>query len=189
MTNTPAEATSGTTTSTDLVLRRTPWDVILGILLVLTSFFLFGNAILATALSVFVFAWTSLFSGLVLLIGALFRIKSGGFWSAALGGAVLLVIGLFMLRNPIVTAVALTLMVGAMFFASGLVRVAMSVQSSEGRVYLIFSGLVSIGLGLWVMFNLGSATLTMLGIILAVQMLVEGFTLIMVGRVRAPKAA
>ncbi len=170
-----------------LVVRRTPWDVILGILIIIAGFVLLGNVVFATAISVLFLGWTALISGVALVVGAFFRLKSGGFLSAVLGGAILAVLGLFMLRNPIVGAIALTLMAGSLFLASGLTRVIMAIQSRESRWLLVISGVISIGLGLWVFFNIGTATLTLLGTLLGIQTLLEGLTLIAVGRLRPPK--
>lgn len=188
---TAPESTTALTTQPEnpQVLRRTPVDVIFGLLAIAVGLFLLSNAVVATVLSVFMIAWSTLVSGVILLVGALFRIKSGGFWSGALGGSMLLVVGLFMLRNPVIGAVALTLMAGAMFFSSGLVRVAVGFQMPVGRWILVLSGLISVGLGLWVMFNVTAATPQLLGIILSIQMLMEGLNLMLVGRVRAPKKA
>lgn len=177
------------TTGTLLVVRRTPWDVIFGLLAVVASFFLFGNVLFATTLSVWIFAWTTLFTGIVLVIGALLRIKSGGFWSAALGGAIMIVVGVFIMRNPLIGAATLTLLVGAMFFAAGLARLVGAAQAGAGRWVLVLSGLISVGLGIWVLFNITAATATLLGTILAIQMLIEGLSMMTVGRLRLPKAA
>ena len=167
--------------------RRTAWDVIVGILLVIAGFILLGDVVFATAVSVLLLGWAVLFSGVALLVGALFRIKSGNFVSAALGGAVLTVLGLFLLRNPLIGAVTLTLMSGSMFLASGLTRVFVATKMPENRLILIISGLISIGLGLWVFFNIVAASLTLLGVLLGIQVLMEGLTLIAVGRVRPAK--
>ena len=95
--------------------------------------------------------------------------------------------GLFILRNPVVGALALTLAAGMAFFAAGLTRMVWAFRESEGKVVLFISGLVSLGLGFYVLFNLGTATLMLLGTLLAVQTLLEGLTLIAVGRVRPGK--
>lgn len=174
-------------TTTPVTRRRTAWDVIVGLLLVLAGVFLLGNVVFATAISVWVIGWTSLVSGILLLLGAVFRIKTGGFWSAVLGGAVLTVVGLFILRNPAVGAVALTLASGMTFFVSGLARMAWSFAEGPGRLVLFVSGLVSLGLGFYVLFNLGTATLVLLGTLLGIQTLLEGITLIAVGRLRPQK--
>lgn len=169
--------------------RRTGWDVILGILLVIGSFIVLGDVLLATAVSVVLIGWTSLVSGVLMLVGALFRIKSGGGWSVALGGAVLTVLGLFMLRNLIVGAVMLTVLAGALFLTGGLVRVVTAFQSDKHKLILAISGVVSIGLGVFVLINPITATLSLLGILLGVQILVEGLTLITLGRLRVGEAS
>lgn len=173
--------------SGDLVVRRTTWDVILGVAIIAGGFILLGNVVLATAVSVLLVGWVALLSGVILVAGSLFRIRSGGFWSAALGGAILVVLGLFVLRNPLIGAVSLTLMAGSMFLASGLTRVITASQAKQGRWLLVLSGIISIGLGLWVLFNIVAATLGLLGTLVGIQTLLEGVTLIMVGRLRPPK--
>jgi membrane protein HdeD len=49
---------------------------------------------------------------------------------------------------------------------------------------VVISGLASVGLGLFVLFNVVNATMTLVGILLGVATLVEGITLLVVGRVR-----
>lgn len=165
--------------------RRTVADVALGVLLVLAGLVLLGNTVLATALSVLILGWTTLVAGAALLVRSLLRWRSEGLSSTVLGAAVLIAVGLFILRNPLAGAVALTLVAGAMFLASGIARVFMAPQLGGGaRILLLLGGLVSIGLGLWVVFNLSTATLTLLGVMVGVQTVVEGVSLIAVGRLR-----
>lgn len=167
--------------------RRTGWDIVLGIVLVIGGIAVLGNAVLATAVSVLFIGWLALFSGMILLIGSFFRIKTGGFWSAALGGALLAVLGLFVLRNPLVGAATLTLLAGSLFLATGLTRIVLAFQASEARALLVISGLISVILGMIVLFNLATATLTLLGVLLGIQVLLEGLTLMIAGRLRPPK--
>lgn len=170
--------------TTRMATQRTAWDVILGILVVIAGLVLLGNTVVATAVSVLFLGWMALVAGVVTIIAAFFNRKSGGLWSALLGGAMLAVLGVFILRNPLVGALTLTLLAGALFLASGLTRVIGALQATESRGLLIVSGVISIALGLWVLFNLGTATLTLLGVLIGVQTLIEGLTLIIVGRLR-----
>ncbi|WP_448629839.1 HdeD family acid-resistance protein [Cellulomonas soli] len=171
-------------TTAVLERRRTGWDVILGILVVIGGFVVLGDVIVATIVSVLVLAWTSLISGVVLLVGSLLRIRSGGAWSAAIGGAVLTVLGVFMLRNPVIGAVTLTLLAGALFLAGGLARLVAAFQSPTHKAILGLSSVVSIALGAYVLINPAAATLVLLGVLLGVQILIEGLTLITLGRLR-----
>lgn len=164
--------------------RRTTADVLLGVLLVIAGLVALGNTVVATAVSVVFLGWLTLVSGLVLLVSGLMKIGKDGFWSASLGGGLLLVLGIVMLRNPAITALSITLVAGSMFLATGLTRVVVAFQLSEHRVPLVISGLISVGLGLLVLFNLVAATFTLLGVMIGVQAVVEGITLLLVGRLR-----
>lgn len=169
--------------------RRTWWDVVLGLILVVGGFVVLGNVAVATALSVLFLGWTVLLIGVAMLIGSLFRIGKGGFWSTALGGGLLFVIGLVMVRNPEITALTITVVAGAMFFATGLTRVVLAFQESEYRWVLVISGLISMALGALVLFNIVAATFTLLGVLLGIQAIVEGVTVIALGRLRPARQA
>lgn len=171
-------------TQVTLVRSRSGWDIFFGLVLVVLGFVVLGDAILATAVSVLFLGWMSLIGGVVLLVASLFRIKSGGFWSALLGGALLAVLGVVILRNPVLTAVTLTLLAGSFFLVGGIVRIFGAFQYPHGRWILVLSGIISIGLGLIVLLNLAEASLLLLGILLGVQTVIEGITLAVVGRVR-----
>lgn len=164
--------------------RRTGWDIVLGVVLLIGGIYVLSNSVLATAVSVLVIAWMSLIGGIMMLITALLSIGSGFSWSTVIGGAMLTVLGLFMLRSPLAGAVALTIMAGALFFASGLMRITLAFTVPSHRWLLVFSGVVSIALALWIMLNPGAATLQLLGILLGVQVITEGVTLLVSGRLR-----
>jgi membrane protein HdeD len=170
--------------TTTLERRRTGVDIAVGALLLVAGVILLGNVVFATVVSVLLIGWTAVISGVVLVIGTLLRLRSGASWTVALGGVVLAVLGLFILRNSAIGALTLTLLAGSAFLTTGLVRVFGASVVPGARALLVVSGLISAGLGLWVLLNLTTATLTLLGTLLALQTLLEGVTLIAVGRVR-----
>lgn len=175
-----------------LTRTRTRWDIALGILLVVLGIYLLSNSVLATAITVLAIAWTVLIAGVMMLVAALIAIRSDFSWSTLLGGAVLTALGIVMLRSPVLllaTAAVLTMLAGAMFLVSGVVRIGLGMNLQQHKWLLIISGLISIGLGLWVLFNPGTATLQLLGILLGVQVLVEGITLLAAGRLRMVDAS
>ncbi|MBO9553196.1 DUF308 domain-containing protein [Cellulomonas sp.] len=168
--------------------RRTGLDVVLGVILIVAGIVLLGDVAVATKISIWLIAWTTLISGILLLIGALLRIRSGGALWAAVGGAILTAIGVFILRNPEIGALTLTLLAGALFFTGGLVRIVMAFQADRYKALLAIGGLVSLALGIWVLVDPQSATVKLLGLLLGIQILVEGLTLATLGRLRIRKA-
>ena len=175
---------------TDFVVerRRTGWDIVFGILLIIGGLIILGNTVLATLASVLFIAWITLVSGLIAVIAALFRIGRPGFWAAALAGGLLTVLGLALVRNPGVAIVTLTLLAGMVFLASGISHIVGAFQHPEARWPLLLSGLVSAIFGLIILFNLFTASLTLLGVFLGVQVLMDGVVLALTGRIRVAPA-
>jgi uncharacterized membrane protein HdeD (DUF308 family) len=167
---------------------RSGWDVALGILLVIAGIVILGNAAFATAVSIFFLGWMAVIGGVVALVASLFRIGRGGFWPALISGALLLVIGVVILRNPGLSVVTLTLLAGTLFLVGGIIRLVAAFQVDQNRGIMIFSGLVSLALGLIVLFNLVEASFALLGILIGVQALVDGLTLLVLGRWRVVDA-
>jgi uncharacterized membrane protein HdeD (DUF308 family) len=80
--------------------------------------------------------------------------------------------------------VTLTLLAGTLFLVSGVIRVVAAFQVDQNRWIMIFSGAVSLVLGLMVVLNLFQASLVLLGVLIGVQALVDGITLLLLGRWR-----
>lgn len=167
-----------------LELRRTGWDVVLGAVLALGGLVILGYASFVTTVSVLFMGWLLLIAGVIGLVASFFRIGKGGFWSAALTGAFLTVLGLFFLRDTEAAATTLTLIAGVIFLTGGVVRLAAAAQDSVFRIPLLFAGIVSTALGLIVLLNLFDASYVLLGVLLGVQVLVDGITMMLIGRWR-----
>lgn len=163
-------------------VRRTGWDVVIGALLAIGGLVILAYAAFWTQVSVLFMGWMLVAIGLLALVASFFRIGKGGFWSAALTGGLLGVLGLFMLTNTEIAAVTLTLLAGTIFLAGGVVRLAVAAEDRAYRVPLIFGGIVEVALGLIVLFNLFDASYVLLGVLLGVEVLVEGITMMLIGR-------
>lgn len=164
--------------------RRTGWDVVLGALVTIAGIVVLSHAVVATAVSVFLLGWMALFGGLVALVSAFFRLRQGGFWVSALSGALLAVLGLVILRNPLVAVVSLTLVAGSLFLVGGVVRLVAAAGADEQRIALVLSGVVSTALGMLVLLNLAEASLTLLGVLVGVEALTDGVAMMIMGRPR-----
>jgi len=168
---------------------RSGWDIALGVLLVIAGIVILGSPIVSTAVSVLFIGWMAVIGGIVALVASLFRIGKGGFWPAVISGALLLVIGVVVLRNPTASLVTLTLVAGTVFLVGGIMRLVAAFQVDQHRGIMIFSGVVSLVLGLIVLFNLVEASIALLGILIGVQALVDGLTLLILGRWRVVDTA
>ncbi|HHL21677.1 MAG TPA: hypothetical protein ENJ52_09135 [Aliiroseovarius sp.] len=95
-----------------------------------------------------------------------------------------LAVGVWILANPLAGMVSLTIMVGAMMFASGVMRILISRSyRANGSLFwtMLLSGAVSLGLGLYVLFALPAASMVLLGLLVAFELIVIGAMLLALG--------
>jgi membrane protein HdeD len=162
--------------------RRTGWDVVLGIALIIGSLVVVGHVVIASAVSLLVIGWTAVIAGVVLAIGAFVGLGGGGFWATLVGGIALLAAGGLLLLEPQVGALTVTIVVGAAFLTGGVVRLVMMFSAATDRWQYAISGVASLVIGVWILANPVAATLTVLGTLLAVEMAFEGIALLVAGR-------
>lgn len=161
---------------------RTTGDLVVGGLVVLLGLVILGHTATATTVSILFLGWLMLIIGVVTLVATLFRIGKEGFWTGAVAGGLITVLGLVFLRHTSAAAVTLTLVAGSLFLISGLARLVLAAHVPEARVPLILTGAVATLLGLVVLFNLFTASLTLLGLLLGIDVLFEGIAIMLVGR-------
>ena len=164
-----------------LTRSRTVGSSVAGALLVLIGLVILGNAVVATTISVRFLGWMLLLAGIVGLVAALVTSREGGSWSTAVGGSLLLVVGLMCLRNVEAAALTLTLIAGALFLLTGVLRLVAAVGRPDHRWTLLFAGVISTALGLAVLLNLFTASYALLGVLLGIQAVAEGLTMILLG--------
>ncbi|MEA3277733.1 MAG: HdeD family acid-resistance protein [Pseudomonadota bacterium] len=131
-----------------------------------------------------------LFFGILLAVGGAFQLvdafKCKGWKGTLLHvliGLVYLGTGIVMAADPLGAAVALTLLVGIAFVAVGVLRIGMALQhrGRQGWVWALIGGVVSIVLGVLVMSQWPVSGLWVLGLIIAVELIVNGWTYVFIG--------
>jgi uncharacterized membrane protein HdeD (DUF308 family) len=109
-----------------------------------------------------------------------FREKGGGARAWAIGlGAVMALLGVSFLVNPFAGTISLSILVTAFIGASGVLRL-MHAREARGTPtfwMMIVTGLVSLALAAFILFN-PQVTLVLLGIVLGVELIVNGAALI-----------
>lgn len=95
-----------------------------------------------------------------------------------------LVLGVWMLARPLEGMISLTIVVGALFLVSGASRLYLAATEYRGSQMMwtmVLSALISLGLGLYILFRLPEASAVALGVLLAVELIVVGTALLMAG--------
>lgn len=168
--------------------RRTGWDIALGVLSVIAGIVALGHVALASAISVLFLGWTILLGGIVLAFQAVVGWRDAHQrWNLALG-ALLFLLGLGFVRNPGVGLLTLTLLAGSLLLVGGSVRIVAAFQPDAPRGLLLFSGGVTLILGLMVLSQWPVSALWFLGTMLGIELILDGITTAMTGRRRPVRA-
>jgi uncharacterized membrane protein HdeD (DUF308 family) len=158
------------------------WMLALGILMMILGAIGLGMTYFLTIASV-------LFFGVLLLVGSGFQLvdafKSKGWKSVVLHvlmALVYLIAGIVMIADPIGSSVWLTLMIAAMLLVVGIMRVVMALQmrSLKGWGWVAFSGVISILLGVMVFMQWPVSGLWVIGMFVAIEMILQGWSLVMI---------
>jgi len=155
--------------------------MILGVLAILVPFI----ASLATAIVI----------GWLMIVGGLFqgfhavqnRRWAGSSW--AIVGAVLQVIaGVLVVAFPVTGTLVLTLVLAVFFVASGVLKLIRAIQhrAMPRWGWLLFDGIVSLALGLLIAVRWPSTAAWALGVLVGVDLLVGGSSMLMIGLAGRP---
>ncbi len=140
--------------------------------------------IAATFAVVVMVGWLLIFSGVVTIWDAFTVEGTGPFFGELLIGLLKLAFGVYLLRHPDVSMVALTLLLAAVFMIDGAIQVALAfeLRPMDGWVWMLVAGLVAIVVGLLIASELPGISLVALGIYLGISFLCTGIARIMVSR-------
>jgi membrane protein HdeD len=165
--------------------RRTGWDLVFGVLSVIAGIVVLGHVAIASLVSVLFLGWTLMLGGVALAVSAIALWKEPRHrWDLA-SGALFVVLGFAFVRNPGIGVLALTLVAGSVLLIGGFVRIVAAFQPGAPRAVLLANGVVTLLLGFLVINRWPVSALWFLGTILGVQLILDGITTAMVGRVRA----
>ena len=133
------------------------------------------------AITIFL-GWMFLISGIGGLIVTFWARNMPGFWWSLLSAALAVVVGLVLLAQPVEGALTLTIVVGAYFLAEGVATIMYALEHRReltGRAsWLLISGLVDIVIAFLVITGLPSSADWAIGILVGINLLFGGATLI-----------
>jgi membrane protein HdeD len=138
------------------------------------------NPLAATLTATVLAGWMFVIVGVVLL-ATLFSEMGWGrrLWTILLG-ALAVWLGLNILGNPLEGAMTLTLIVGISFLAEGVVKLILA-WGTRGTPYfwmVLLSGAISVLLGGMILANFPQSAATILGILLAVDLISTGISMV-----------
>jgi uncharacterized membrane protein HdeD (DUF308 family) len=155
---------------------KSGWIVALGVVYVLAGLVALGSVVFATVVSVFIVGIMMLIAGVAEVINA-FQIKTWGkFILWLLLGVLYIVAGFVTFENPLLAAAFLTLLLGFTLIASGIMRIVLGFSMKQGAPWLwvVFSGLITLLLGLLIVAHWPVSGLYVLGLFLGIDLMLAG---------------
>lgn len=168
--------------------ERTGWDLLFGGLSVVAGGIVLSHVALASVISVLFTGWMLLVGGATLAVGALVNWSDHGRrWNLAYG-ALIGVLGFAFVSNPGVGLLALTLLAGSLLLVGGMLRVVLAFQPGMPRGMLLVSAGITLALALLILSGFPASALWFLGTVLGVELVIDGVTTMLLGRVRLAQA-
>jgi uncharacterized membrane protein HdeD (DUF308 family) len=156
------------------VIQRSWWTyALLGIALLIGGIIVLGDIVAASLISAIFISWAIAIAGIIQIVHAFSVRHWGGFLFDLLLGVLYIAAGAILLANPAAASIKLTLLLGAVLAASGLVRMVLAMWQHTGWGFLL-SGLVAILAGFLILSRWPSSGLWVLGLFLGIDLIVHG---------------
>lgn len=158
------------------------WFFALGILLVIFGTIAIGSAVFMTLATMVLVGWLLIVGGVLEAVHACSCKGWGGFFIDLLTGILYVVVGLMIVGNPAATALALTLLIAMFLVFGGLFRIVIAiVVRFHNWSWLLLHGIVNLVLGIAIWRQWPLSGLWIIGLFVGIDMLLNGWSLIMLG--------
>ncbi len=155
------------------------WFLAFGILLMLLGAICIIGDVTATFATVLVFGWLLLFSGIIALVHAFGTRNWSGFFLNFLSALFRGFTGYLLIRYPLAGAASLTLILASFFVVSGIFRaIAAGMMKFPRWGWAVFSGVVSVALGVVLLAQMPLSTLWFIGFAIGVDLICDGASLV-----------
>ncbi|MFD1795058.1 HdeD family acid-resistance protein [Paracoccus aurantiacus] len=160
-------------------MGRVLW-IILGVVSILAGIFALANPLAASFAAEQIAGWGFLIVGILQIVLA-FRIEgwAGKIW-AVLIAILLVLMGIELLANPLRGMVTLTIAAGVLFLVTGIFRVILSfsLRGTSAFWMVLLSGALAIVLAVMIFGSFPASVATLLGVLLAVELISNGVSII-----------
>jgi len=163
----------------DQVRKSWTWFLVLGISLTILGVVCVGKAQTATTFSILVLGWILAISGVMWLVNAFRAFSWHGFFLFLLNAIIRGVTGYLLLRHPDAGAAGVTMLLASLLIVAGLFRaVGAGVIRFPRWGWMVFSGVVSVVLGISLLASWPSASTYFIGLVIGIDLIFDGASLI-----------
>ena len=169
------------------IAEKWGWFLALGIVLILVGIAAICFPLVSTIAAKIFLGWLFLIGGVFLIIHAFSAQGWGGFLWSLLIGVLYLIAGGYLAFFPLTGLLTLAILLAILFVAEGIMEIIMAfrVHPSDGRVWLLLSGIAALVVGVLIFLGLPSSAGWALGLLVGINLLFSGWSyvfLAMAGR-------
>ncbi|MGH7176719.1 MAG: HdeD family acid-resistance protein [Tepidisphaeraceae bacterium] len=166
-------------TGLDVLRKHRGWFMTLGVLLIIIGMVALSATFVATLASMFVFGWLMVFAGVAHIAHAFGTRRWKGFVWHVLLGVIDSVAGIWLLTEPAVGAITLTLLVAIFLVAQGVFQIVAALTlNAMNKGWAIFSGVVSLLLGGMIWAQWPASGIWFVGMCVGIGMIFRGWTIL-----------
>ena len=159
------------------------WLAFLGVISVIGGVLALINPFAATLTAAMLAAWTFLIFGILSLVQT-FRASDRGalfLWNLLIS-LLMIALGISLIFRPLEGIISLTVLVAIMFIVLGIAKLlyAFGMRPLQGWGWVLLSGIISLVLGIMILADLPMSATSILGILLAIELLSNGFFMLLV---------
>lgn len=159
------------------------WFFVLGLALIVLGVFAIGAAFFTTILSVILLGIIIAIAGIAILLDTFqsWWNEWGGFFLHLIIGLLYIAAGTLLINKPLLGSISITLLLGIFYTIVGISRlISYSTWKTTHWGWGFFNGLISLLLGVLILANWPSSSLYIIGLFVGIDLLVVGWTYMMI---------
>ncbi|MGH9503691.1 MAG: HdeD family acid-resistance protein [Terriglobales bacterium] len=164
-----------------LLRQASGWSIVWGVLLIVFGILAIGAPLLAAVAVTALIAWLIILAGVIHLVVAFHAHGAGSLIWKLLVGLAYICIGGYLLMHPLLGVASLTLLLASLFLIEGALDVVLyfKLRPGRGAGWVLFDGLVTLVLALFIGFHWPSSSVWAIGTLVGVSMIMSGVTRLM----------
>lgn len=158
------------------VIHHWGWLLGFGVILIVLGVLAVGRSMAATVVSMEFFGWLLLFACGVEIADAVFGGSWAYFFDHVLAAALFGIVGVFLVRRPVIGAEVLTVVMAIFFFVGGIFELVGAVSMMPpGWGWHAFAGAVTCLLGVFILVGWPVTGLWVIGLYIGISLIVTGW--------------
>jgi len=168
-------------TSGASIKKASGWSMVWGVLMVVCGALAVGVPLASSIGIVILLAWLILLAGIWHLVFAFHSHSIGGFLWKMLVAVIYVIAGIYMLMNPLLGVVSLTLVLAVLFLFEGIIEIALyfSMRASRHSGWVLFDGIVTLILGILIWRQWPSSSVWVIGTLVGISLIFSGISRLM----------